>query len=226
MDHMVCLKLDIVSSRTVAYADWLAGLMSQLSSRSIDYIIEPTRRAGDEVFMLLPDMASAWKAIRTIYQQLLESDYQIYLGIGRGEVEPAGGDSEAVDGPAIWRAADALAELKQPGESYILSQLAQDALRYNIKVSQDERHNDYHQQHLYFMLSLMQSRTRLQQAASDLKFFYPDYSNQQYARLLYGDDPGPHGEVNFSKHLMRGRHKLLEELERSWIAYFDQAVTA
>lgn len=222
MNQYICLKLDVVGSRNQKYKPWVDQLIDQLNQTEIQFVIVPTRRAGDEVFMVLNNMKLAWTCIRVIYRHVRRTNQSIYLGIGRGEVSSEEHSSEEIEGTAIWRASDALSELKEKPSNEVLEEIAKSSFHYNIKVSDQNRCNDYHRLVLYGILSKMERRTKLQQDASDFKFFFPNQSNKWYAERLFQGQGSANAEVNFSKHLIRGDHKLLAEMERNLIAYFDR----
>lgn len=221
MNNYLCIKLDMAGSRSLSYKEWLQTLSEHLMAQSISFVIAPTRRAGDELFMVVDSMQKAWHCLRIIYRQVRLSSYQVYVGIGRGEVHGAEEGSEGIDGSAIWRASDALLELKSVPGTVLLEEIRRSAFRYNLKVSEQDVVNRYHLQNLYMVFSRMLERTALQQEAADLKFFYPEQSNTWYADKLFQGEQGEHGEVNFSKHLSRGHYKELQEMEQTIIHYFE-----
>lgn len=222
MNQYVCIKIDVVESRKIDYQAWLKDLTKMLREEVEDFVIDPTRRAGDEIFMVLSSMRDAWRCLRVLLRALHETEHEVYVGLGRGEISGAHEGSEGVEGSAVWRASDALLGLKEDAKSELLDVISKGPLRYNIMVDDEAGVNAYHLQNLFAILSRMLERTTLQQRASDLKYFYPDQNNTWFAEKLFSGAGGKHAETNFSKHLSRANHKLLTEMEETFIGYFDQ----
>lgn len=221
MKRAVCIKLDIVDSRSGSYHLWIEELIKELDDEAVDFLIAPIRRAGDEVFMVVKSMEDAWHCLRRIFRYVRATDQGVYVGIGRGEIKSQDRGSEGVEGSAIYYASDALLELKTDPSTELLSEIMRGSFRYNLVVSDNAVLNNYHTQYLHAIFSRMLGRTELQQEASDLKFFFPDQTNAWYADRLFHSKGGKNAEVNFSKHLNRADYKLLTEMEQTLIDYFD-----
>ena len=161
-----------------------------------------TPRAGDELLrsaVLSLDTGFSW-----LHRQAHAHQLGFYVGFGVGGIEDAiSADSERINGPAIWRASDALDELKREPLSEVLKIISKRDFRYNLHGSENSAVNLALETYLYFVMQKVESRTVQQNLAIQLFEEHPDWTNAQLYWQVSGTDekrvPVANATANFSK---------------------------
>ena len=214
-----CIIADVIGSRGSGKAALLPEVAGVLNSKvRSDCLIPFTLRAGDELFAVFSDIQAGYHAFHLLYRQAREKRLRLYVGLGIGEVY--GGqnlDSERINGPAIWRASDALEELKGKSNYAVLKALAKQDFRYHLHVSENSGLNIALETYLYFIMQSIMKRTPQQALAVQMLEEHPGLNNAQRYWTLTGTQerqvPQPNATANFSKLLARADYPFVHEAE-------------
>jgi len=218
-----CIIADVIGSRGSGKAALLPEVAEVLNSKvRSDCLIPFTLRAGDELFAVFSKIKTGYHAFRLLYRQAREYRLGFYVGMGIGKID--GGqylDSDRINGPAIWRASDALNELKLESSSAVLKDIAKRNFRYNLHSSEDSALNLALETYLYFVMQKVEARTAQQNLAIQLLEEHPDWTNAQLYWKVSGNDeqrvPAANATANFSKLLARADYQFVREAEDGFI---------
>ncbi|NLB37784.1 MAG: hypothetical protein GX810_00860 [Clostridiales bacterium] len=226
----VCMIADLIGSRTKQNSEQLDHLARELTGfnqpgKGAVYLIPPTRRAGDELF-LVAGKDLVVPALRMMYHAHLHG-MPMYVGLGAGWAQDLihQDDADRAQGPMIFRAADALKQLKAKPDSEVLRSVARDAaqkpaaFRCNVNVGAEDAVNRMVTGHLLLLLRIVQQRGDLQRRAVALKRQHPDQPARTYAAQLWeGQKEQPRDAAkSFSKHLMRAEYALVDEMADTFV---------
>jgi len=220
----VCLRADVIGSRGTRKAALLPEIAQALNARmQTDSLIPFTPRAGDELFAVFGSIQSGYQAFRWLHRQAHAHQLGFYVGFGVGGIEDAiSADPERINGPAIWRASDALDELKREPLSEVLKIISKRDFRYNLHGSENSAVNLALETYLYFVMQKVESRTVQQNLAIQLFEEHPDWTNAQLYWQVSGTDekrvPVANATANFSKLLARANYHFVREAEESLMA--------
>ena len=223
----VCVMADLIGSRrmdNLSALDKLVEELAALAGHQASYMIPPVRRAGDELFFVA-DKALVVPALRRMHEA--RKKLPMYIGLGTGWTHDLHGDHHAdrMEGPVIFRAADALRELKEKPDSEVLRRIGRDAIgkptqfRCNLHAGEDKSVNLMVTGHLMLLLQMVERRGALQCRAVALKRQYPDQPARMYAHQLWAGSKNPPKDAvkSFSKHLMRAEYALVEEMIQTFV---------
>jgi len=219
-----CIIADVIGSRGSGKAALLPEVAEVLNSKvRSDCLIPFTLRAGDELFAVFSKIQTGYHAFRLLYRHAREYRLGFYVGMGIGKID--GGqylDSDRINGPAIWRASDALDELKREPLSEVLKIISKRDFRYNLHGSENSAVNLALETYLYFVMQKVESRTVQQNLAIQLFEEHPDWTNAQLYWQVSGTDekrvPVANATANFSKLLARANYHFVREAEESLMA--------
>lgn len=221
--HAFCIKADVIGSRASHQAQLLPEIARELNARFASDLLTPfTVRAGDELFGVLMNPEAGFQAYKALYALSTARGLPFYVGMGAGSVDlNESANAELVNGAAIWLAAEALEKLKGKAESELMSRQKRARFRYAIAVSENPAENQVLQHFLFYMMSHVLRRTRLQQQAAALKEAHPDWDNLRLYRALEGKEQevieAENAIANFSKLLRRGDYQLVRDAEEAFL---------
>ncbi|MFZ3069674.1 MAG: hypothetical protein WA110_00930 [Anaerolineaceae bacterium] len=230
LQQCFCIKADVIGSRLTNKADGLPKVAEKLNENSTESVLTPfTVRAGDELFAVIKNIGDGYQTFKNLFSLSQKYGISLYVGLGVGEVEPQNlKDPERINGAAIWRAANALEELKNKPGSDVLKRISKSDYRYNIHVSDDTSLNQAVETYLYFIMSRIRKRTEQQQLAVEARETNPDWSNDRLFWYITETDENitssENATANFSKQLMRADYQFIREAENSYI-YLLQTLT-
>jgi hypothetical protein len=218
-----CIIADVIGSRGSGKAALLPEVAEVLNSKvRSDCLIPFTLRAGDELFAVFSNIQAGYHAFHLLYRQARERGLGLYVGLGIGKID--GGqnvDSERINGPAIWRASDALEELKKEPDSEVLNAIAKLRFHYNIHASDNRSLNLALVTYLHLIMQRIEARTLQQSQAIQLLEEHPDWNNAQLYWTVSGTDetkvPAAYATANFSKLLARADYQFVREAENGFI---------
>ena len=223
-----CIIADVIGSRGSGKAALLPEVAEVLNSKvRSDCLIPFTLRAGDELFAVFSKIQTGYHAFRLLYRHAREYRLGFYVGMGIGKID--GGqylDSDRINGPVIWRASDALEELKREPDSEVLKVLAKQNFRYNLHASESGDLNLALETYLYFIMQRIMGRTSQQNLAIQLLEEHPDWNNAQLYWAVSGTDekkiPQAYATANFSKLLARADFRLICEAEKNFVMLLEK----
>lgn len=219
----ICIRADLVGSRRTGEASRLPEIAAVLNCKAnADALLPFTLRAGDELFAVYEDLKAGYRAFRCLHDQAKAAQIGFYVGLGIGGIESANrGEAERINGPAIWRASDALEELRQKPDSEVLKAIAKVKFHYNIHASDNRSLNLAVVTYLHFIMQRIEARTLQQSQAIQLLEEHPDWNNAQLYWTVSGTDesqvPAAYATANFSKLLARADYHFVREAEESLI---------
>ncbi len=229
----VCMIADLIGSRSLKNSEKLDRLAADLAAlgsgtgaagKPAGYLVAPSRRAGDELFLLAGEALIA-PAFRLLYEAHL-SGMPMYVGLGAGWAQDLvhREDAERAEGPMIFRAADALKALKDKPADEVLRSISRDgpkpaAFRYNLYTGPDSAVNRMVTGHLLLLMRIIGQRGDLQRRAVALKRTHPGQPARAYAGELWPDPKERPQDVtkSFSKHLMRAEYALVDEMAADFV---------
>mgnify|MGYP000845669261 FL=1 len=216
-DNFICIIADMIGSRQSSKTKLLPEIVETLNKQAdADWIIPFKLRAGDELFAVFTTISAGFRAFFKFHQIANTYKVRFYMGVGVGELEPENRtDQHRINGPAIWRASDALKELKQNPSSEVLKSISKLDFRYNLHGSDNKDLNSALETYLYFVMQKVESRTVQQNLAIQLFEEHPDWTNAQLYWQVSGTDekrvPVANATANFSKLLARADYRFVCE---------------
>lgn len=223
-----CIRADVIGSRRTDKANELPEIAALLNKEFQVTVLTPfTVRAGDELFAVLKGESDGYLAFKTLYSFSREWDIPLYVGLGTGELESQQfKDAERVNGQAIWRASQALEELKMKPPSDILKRVGTYKFRFNIHVSEDKDLNLAVEHFLYLIMARVMKRTKHQALAVETKEKYPNWNNDRLfwhiSKTNEAEMPSENASANFSKLMLRADYQLVREAETSFVYLLKQ----
>jgi len=189
-------------------------------------LIRFTLRAGDELFAVYGNIQAGYRAFRCLHAQAKAAQLRFYVGLGIGGIESENrAEAERINGEAIWRASDALEELKREPDSEILKAIAKARFHYNIHASNNHNLNLALVTYLHFIMQRIEARTPQQTRAIQLLEEHPDWNNAQLYWTVSGTNesqvPAAYATANFSKLLARADYHFVREAEESLVALLE-----
>jgi hypothetical protein len=181
-----------------------------------DWIIPFKLRSGDELFSVFTSISAGFRAFFKLHQIAKTYKVGFYVGIGVGKLEPENrADQHRINGPAVWRASDALKELKQKPSSEVLKSISKIDFRYNLYGSDNKDLNLALEFYFHFLMQRIEALTPQQNLAIQLFEEHPDWNNAQLYWTVSGTDesqvPAAYATANFSKLLARADYRLVGE---------------
>lgn len=191
MQKALCIKADVIGSRVHQHAELLPDIAGDMNEMYREHLLTHfSVRSGDELFVVLDGPESGFNAFKSLYAISCDRGIPLYVGIGMGTV--GGGDvrdPDLINGTSIWRATDALSELRvERPETDILTRLRKRSLRYNIHVNENPEDNRLAECFLFFLMERVMRRTKKQQEAVMSKELHPTWSNEQHWRSMDSGD--------------------------------------
>jgi hypothetical protein len=223
----VCIRADLVGSRRTGEASKLPEIVDVLNQIVPEAaLIRFTLRAGDELFAVYGNIQAGYRAFRCLHSQAKAAQLRFYVGLGIGEIESENrGEAERINGEAIWRASDALEELKREPDSEVLKAIAKARFHYNIHASNNHDLNLALVTYLHFIMQRIEARTPQQTRAIQLLEEHPDWNNAQLYWTVSGTNesqvPAAYATANFSKLLARADYHFVREAEESLMALLE-----
>lgn len=228
-DNFICIIADMIGSRQSSKSKLLPEIVETLNKQAdADWIIPFKLRAGDELFAVFTSISAGFRAFFKFHQIAKTYKVGFYVGVGIENLETCHrNDSEQINGVAIWRASDALVELKQNPKKEVLKAVSIGNFRYNLHASDVSSLNLALETYLYFIMQRIMGRTPKQALAVQLLEEHPEWSNAQLYWAVSGTDenkiPQAYATANFSKLLARADYRLNHEAEENFI-YLLQAL--
>jgi len=222
-DNFICIIADMIGSRQSSKSKLLPEIVETLNKQAdADWIIPFKLRAGDELFAVFTPISAGFRAFFKFHQIANTYKVRFYVGVGVGKLEPENRtDQHRINGPAIWRASDALVELKQNPKKEVLKVVSIGNFRYNLHASDVSSLNLALETYLYFIMQRIMGRTPKQALAVQLLEEHPEWSNAQLYWAVSGTDenkiPQAYATANFSKLLARADFHFVREAEESLI---------
>ena len=219
----VCIRADLVGSRKTGEASKLPETVEVLNQKASEDVLIPfTLRAGDELFAVYGNIQAGYRAFRCLHAQAKAAQLRFYVGLGIGGIESENrGEAERINGEAIWRASDALEELKREPNSEVLKVIAKARFHYNIYASNNRDLNLALVTYLHFIMQRIEARTPQQTRAIQLLEEHPDWNNAQLYWTVSGTNesqvPAAYATANFSKLLARADYHFIREAEKNLI---------
>ncbi len=223
----VCIRADLVGSRRTGEASKLPEIVDVLNQIVPEgALIRFTLRAGDELFAVYGNIQAGYRAFRCLHAQAKAAQLRFYVGLGIGGIESENrAEAERINGEAIWRASDALEELKREPDSEILKAIAKARFHYNIHASNNHNLNLALVTYLHFIMQRIEARTPQQTRAIQLLEEHPDWNNAQLYWTVSGTNesqvPAAYATANFSKLLARADYHFVREAEESLVALLE-----
>ena len=223
----VCIRADLVGSRRTGEASKLPEIVDVLNQIVPEgALIRFTLRAGDELFAVYGNIQAGYRAFRCLHAQAKAAQLRFYVGLGIGAIESENrAEAERINGEAIWRASDALEELKREPDSEILKAIAKARFHYNIHASNNHNLNLALVTYLHFIMQRIEARTPQQTRAIQLLEEHPDWNNAQLYWTVSGTNesqvPAAYATANFSKLLARADYHFVREAEESLVALLE-----
>jgi len=223
----VCIRADLVGSRRTGEASKLPEIVDVLNQIVPEgALIRFTLRAGDELFAVYGNIQAGYRAFRCLHAQAKAAQLRFYVGLGIGGIESENrAEAERINGEAIWRASDALEELKREPDSEILKAIAKARFHYNIHASNNHNLNLALVTYLHFIMQRIEARTPQQTRAIQLLEEHPDWNNAQLYWTVSGTNesqvPATYATANFSKLLARADYHFVREAEESLVALLE-----
>ena len=223
----VCIRADLVGSRRTGEASKLPEIVDVLNQIVPEgALIRFTLRAGDELFAVYGNIQAGYRAFRCLHAQAKAAQLRFYVGLGIGAIESENrAEAERINGEAIWRASDALEELKREPDSEVLKAIAKARFHYNIHASNNHNLNLALVTYLHFIMQRIEARTPQQTRAIQLLEEHPDWNNAQLYWTVSGTNesqvPATYATANFSKLLARADYHFVREAEESLVALLE-----
>jgi len=216
-DNFICIIADMIGSRQSSKSKLLPEIVETLNKQAdADWIIPFKLRAGDELFAVFTTISAGFRAFFKFHQIAKTYKVRFYVGVGVGKLEPENRtDQHRINGPAIWRASDALKELKQNPSSEVLKSISKLDFRYNLHGSDNKDLNSALEIYLHCIMQHVEARTPQQNLAIQLLEEHPDWSNAQLYWAVSGTDDNKvsssYATANFSKLLARADYRFVCE---------------
>lgn len=219
---MLCIKADIITSRENRRDRDLPAIAGRLNEQlAFKALIPFGVRAGDELFFLTHEAADGYQAFKALCQAQREGGLPLRIAVGLGGLDPYKGrpDTERINGPAIWRAADAMEELKRPTSASAHILRGKGRLRYNIHVTDSHIDNMTALYYLHFITQRITKRTQAQHEAVAARDAQPDWTHEQLMSWL--DEQRGSSTKNpresFAQYLDRADYYPIREAELGFI---------
>lgn len=223
----VCLIADVIDSRINKKERELKNVIQKMNEIFKDQLILPFYvRAGDEIFGIVHNYSIGYDVFKKLYTLSKRFEIPFYVGIGFGEIfYESSKDREEINGPAIWRAADALQMVKTGGEipyiqkrrSFQMIQRLDDQFKFFFLLENNYEDSFMMNYYVYFILERVQKRTPRQRNAIHLVETYPSLTYEEIGKKLGYD--GKNTRIYVSNLLSRGEYQLIKEAERELKAY-------
>lgn len=230
-NYYLCILADMIGSRQSSKPKWLPEIVDKLNQQADpDWIIPFKLRSGDELFSVFTNIPAGFRAFFKFHQLAKTYKVGFYVGVGVGKLEPENlTDQHRVNGPAIWRASDALKELKEKPTSEVLKSISKLNFRYNLHGSENKNLNLALEIYLHFLMHRIEACTQQQNLAIQLLEEYPEWSNAQRYWAVSGTDeitvPRAYATANFSKLLARADYYSICEAEEKLIVLLQNLMS-
>ncbi|HLS36195.1 MAG TPA: SatD family protein [Bacillota bacterium] len=221
-NESVCLLADVIDSRKNRKYKQLHALAGKLNNVFQKQLIVPFQvRAGDELYGVVEQFQVGYDAFQHLYRLSKNKQIPFYVGVGFGTIyfEPEQNEANA-NGPAIWRAADALKMTKIKGEMSLMErkkafqyiQRFDDTFKFFFYVDQDLENNFLLNFYVYFLLEKIEQQTPRQREAIQLIEKYPTLTYEEIGKKLGYE--GENIRIYVSNLLRRGEYHLIKEAEK------------
>jgi len=166
-DNFICILADMIGSRQSSKSKMLPEIVETLNDQAdANWTIPFNLRSGDELFSVFASIPAGFQAFFKFHQIAKTYKIGFYVGVGAGKLGPENlTDQHRVNGPAIWRASDALKELKQKPSCEVLKSISKLDFRYNLYGSDNKDLNLALEIYLHFLMQRIEVRTPQQNLA-------------------------------------------------------------
>lgn len=218
-DSFICILADMIGSRQSSKSKMLPEIVEKLNDQAdANWTIPFKLRSGDELFSVFASIPAGFQAFFKFHQIAKTYKIGFYVGVGAGKLGPENlTDQHRVNGPAIWRASDALKELKQKPSCEVLKSISKLDFRYNLYGSDNKDLNIALEIYLHFLMQRIEVRTPQQNLAVQLLEEHPDWNNAQCYWAVSNTDEDKvstaHATANFSKLLARADYRFVKEAQ-------------
>lgn len=179
-------------------------------------LIKLNIRKGDELFAIYRDLNIALEALQLLLTEAKAYKVPLYIGCGYGEIEDVSDDENLVNGLSIWRASEALKDIKRARPKY--NEKLSDNILLKVIVSNDDDKNDKYQTLFYLLAEKVLKRTTQQNTAVKLLKKYPQKTLNELYNLLEGLNEEDNSKIiedkkiKYIKYIQRADYYIVKDI--------------